>query len=64
MGVGMRLVRPLEAMSAEDKRRAWEADVDDVVSDVKARLAEGRGVLGVADQSLPAAVEAAKKLGE
>ena len=34
-------------------------DVDDVRQDVKDRLREGRGALGVADKSLPAAVEAA-----
>jgi hypothetical protein len=62
MGVGMRVVRPLAAMSADVKRRAWEADAEDVRLDVEARLKEGRGVLGVADASLPAAVEAAKKL--
>ena len=28
MGVGMRIVRPLAAMSAEDKQRVWEADVE------------------------------------
>jgi formylglycine-generating enzyme required for sulfatase activity len=64
MGVGMRVVRPLEAMSADEKKRVWEADDDDLISDVKARLKEGRGVLGISDQSLPAAVEAAEKLGE
>ena len=39
----------------------WEADVDDVRQDVNDRLREGRGAIGVADQSLPAAVEAAEK---
>ena len=64
MGVGLRVLRPLAAMSADEKKHAWEADVDDMISDVKARLKEGRGVLGISDQSLPAAVEAAEKLGE
>jgi formylglycine-generating enzyme required for sulfatase activity len=64
MGVGMRLVRPLAAMSADDKRRAWDVDVADTKRDVGARLQEGRGVLGVADPALPAAVEAAKQLGQ
>jgi sulfatase modifying factor 1 len=62
LGVGMRLVRPLKAMSDEDKRRVWEADVDELRSDVKSRLKEGRGALGVADPTLPAAVQAAEKL--
>ncbi len=64
MGVGLRIVRPLAGMSADDKQRAWEIDAADTRQDVTARLKEGRGVLGVADPSLPAAVEAAKKLGE
>jgi hypothetical protein len=64
MGVGLRLVRPLSRMSEETKRRAWEPDVDATRRDVRIRVKEGRGVLGIADQSLPAAVEAAEKLGE
>jgi formylglycine-generating enzyme required for sulfatase activity len=63
LGVGMRLVRPLRPMSDEDKRRVWEADVDDLRGDVKSRLREGRGALGVADPSLPQAVKAAEQLG-
>jgi formylglycine-generating enzyme required for sulfatase activity len=60
--VGMRIVRPLEPLTAEEKQRVWEADIEDVRQDVKDRLHEGRGAIGVADQSLPAAVEAAEKL--
>ena len=40
----------------------WEADVDDLREDVGDRLREGRGVIGVADKDLPAAIEAAEKL--
>jgi hypothetical protein len=64
MGVGMRLVRPLKGLSDEDEQKAWEADVDDLRTDVKARLKEGRGALGNADDDLPEAIEAAKKLDE
>jgi formylglycine-generating enzyme required for sulfatase activity len=64
MGVGMRLVRPLAPMSPETRRRAWDAEVEYIRNEVVLRLKEGRGVLGVADQSLPAAVEAAEKLSE
>jgi hypothetical protein len=38
--------------------------VDDVRQDVRDRLREGRGALGIADKSLPAAVEAAEKLNK
>jgi hypothetical protein len=64
MGVGMRLVRPLADLSEEDKQRAWEMDVDELRTDVKARLREGRGALGTADEKLPQAIEAAGKLDE
>ena len=63
-GVGMRIVRPLKPMSADDKKRVWDPDVDEIRQDVRDRLREGRGALGVADEQLPAAVEAAEKLGE
>ena len=62
MGVGMRVVRGLAPLSAEDKVRVWDADVDDLRTDVRDRLKEGRGVLGVADPGLPAALEAAEAL--
>jgi sulfatase modifying factor 1 len=62
--VGMRIVRPLTPLTAEEKKRVWEADVDDVRQDVKDRLREGRGAIGVANESLPAAVEAAEKLNK
>lgn len=63
-GVGMRIIRPLKPLSADEKKQVWEADVDDVRQDVKDRLREGRGALGIADKSLPAAVEAAEKLNK
>jgi hypothetical protein len=57
-------MRPLKPLSAEEKKRVWEADIDDVRQDVMDRLREGRGAIGVADESLPAAVKAAEKLNE
>jgi formylglycine-generating enzyme required for sulfatase activity len=63
-GVGMRIMRPLKPMSAEDKQRVWEADVDDIRQDVRDRMREGRGALGVADRELPAAIEAAAELNQ
>jgi formylglycine-generating enzyme required for sulfatase activity len=61
-GVGMRIVRPLAPMSADEKQRVWQADVDDLRQDVRDRLREGRGALGVADESLPSAIKAAESL--
>jgi formylglycine-generating enzyme len=60
----MRLVRPLKPMSDEDKKRVWEIDDEELAADVKARLDEGRGAVGVASPTLPEAVKAAEKLGE
>ena len=60
MGVGMRVVRPLAPLTADEQKRVWEADVDACASDVKTRLNEGRGALGIADPTLPAAIEAAR----
>jgi formylglycine-generating enzyme required for sulfatase activity len=61
-GVGMRILRPLKPLSAEVKKRVWDADVDDLRQDVQDRMREGRGALGKADQKLPAAIEAAEQL--
>lgn len=61
-GVGMRIVRPLEPLTAEDKKRAWDADEESLEQDVRDRLKEGRGILGRANQTLPAAAVAAEKL--
>jgi formylglycine-generating enzyme len=62
MGVGMRIVRPLAAMDEGLRKRAWEADTDSLREDVEDRLREGRGAVGTANETLPAAVEAAKRL--
>ncbi|MEX0642700.1 MAG: SUMF1/EgtB/PvdO family nonheme iron enzyme [Pirellulales bacterium] len=61
-GVGMRIIRPLAPLTADEKKRVWEPDVEDVRQDVQDRLLEGRGALGIADKTLPAAIEAAEKL--
>jgi hypothetical protein len=51
-------------MSADDKKRVWDPDVEEIQQDVRDRLREGRGALGMADEKLPAAVQAAEKLNE
>jgi formylglycine-generating enzyme required for sulfatase activity len=60
--VGMRIMRPLKPLTAEEKQKVWEADVDDIRQDVQDRLREGRGAMGKADEKLPAAIEAAEQL--
>jgi formylglycine-generating enzyme len=64
LGVGMRLVRPLKPLSEEDQKRVWDADIDRTRREVKVRLNEGRGALGRPDATLPAAVEAARRLSD
>jgi sulfatase modifying factor 1 len=60
--VGMRIVRPLEPLSPTERRRVWDADIESVRVDVRDRLQEGRGAMGIADPDLPAAAAAAEKL--
>ena len=43
-GVGIRLLRPLKQMTAEQRTKSWEAVVDELKMDVEIRLEEGRGV--------------------
>jgi formylglycine-generating enzyme required for sulfatase activity len=62
--VGMRIMRPLQPLTADEKKHVWEADIEEVRQDVNDRLREGRGAIGVADESLPAAVKAAEKLNK
>jgi formylglycine-generating enzyme len=60
--VGMRIIRPLATMTAEEKRRVWDADVESVREDVQDRLKEGRGVIGIPSPTLPAAAKAVDEL--
>lgn len=60
--VGMRIIRPLEPLTVEEKARVWEADVESIRRDVRDRLQEGRGAAGVADEQLPAAAQAAERI--
>jgi formylglycine-generating enzyme required for sulfatase activity len=55
-GVGFRLFRPLHEPQRDMKLKFWEADAEDIQADVEARLLEGRGVLGLVDPELPAAI--------
>lgn len=64
MGVGMRVVRPLAGIPAGQRERVWDAEVEDVADDVRARLQEGRGARGVATPMLPEAIKAAEALSE
>ena len=56
-GVGFRLVRPLEPMSAETRAKVWNASDPVVAKSVAERLREGRGKLGPIGVELPAVLE-------
>ncbi|MBA63126.1 MAG: transcriptional regulator [Planctomycetaceae bacterium] len=59
LGVGMRLVRPLdEGLTMKDKEEFWKADVQVIVDDVNFRIdEEGRGARGFVDKLLPKAIK-------
>jgi sulfatase modifying factor 1 len=54
LGVGMRIVRPLEEPALADRRRWWDADIDSIRDDVDSRMNEGRGARAIVDPQLPA----------
>ena len=56
-GVGFRLLRPLKPLTAEDRKRFWEAGVDDLKMDIQIRLEEGRGVRENAGKDLQQAIK-------
>ena len=56
-GVGFRLLRSPEKLSRTEKEKFWKIDNADIASDVKDRLEEGRGVVGLVDKDLPAAIK-------
>ncbi len=57
LGVGMRVVRPLEPLDQATKQLVWEADFEDLQLDVEDRMAEGRGAKAVANPMLPQAIK-------
>ncbi len=59
--IGFRVIRPLNPPDPEDRYRYWKADCDEVKEDVADRVLEGRGVKGLVDPELPAAVERLKR---
>lgn len=62
LGVGLRLMRPLNAPTAVAERaKFWDADLEAIVEHVEDRIdKEGRGARGVADRDLPKAIEMLK----
>ncbi len=56
-GVGFRMVRPLHAPTKQAMAKYWDPDHPDIEFDIDGRLSEGRGVLGLVDPDLPAAIK-------
>ena len=58
-GVGFRIISPLDVpASPEEKARFWEADHPWIIRTVKNRIeTNGKGSLGIADPSLPDAIQ-------
>jgi len=63
LGVGMRIIRPLNPAPTADREKYWKADISLVQEDVDFRIdEEGRGARGFVDEKLPSAIEMLKKL--
>ena len=57
-GIGFRVVRPLKAPETKtDRERYWAVDDEDTKDGVDNRMQEGRGVYGLVDPDLPAAIK-------
>jgi sulfatase modifying factor 1 len=59
LGVGMRIVRPLELPEPGARRRWWDADIESIRDDIASRMNEGRGARAVVDPRLPADAKSA-----
>lgn len=59
--IGFRMIRPLKSVERKAMTRFWAIDNEETNDDVEGRVSEGRGVYGLVDKALPAAV---KKLDE
>lgn len=53
MGVGFRVVRPLEPLTPELAKRFWEIDHEEIAQDVQTRIDGGRAKLGPVNRQLP-----------
>jgi sulfatase modifying factor 1 len=54
LGVGFRIIRPLNPPAQTERPKYWEADIKQIQDDVRFRIdKEGRGARGVADPTLP-----------
>ncbi|RLS66555.1 MAG: formylglycine-generating enzyme family protein [Planctomycetota bacterium] len=59
LGIGMRIVRPLNVPDKAQRRRWWNADIDSIRADTNGRILQGRGARGIVDPQLPDEVKKA-----
>ncbi|PQO43435.1 formylglycine-generating enzyme family protein [Blastopirellula marina] len=59
--VGFRVIRPLRTLPSAEMARYWEPSAEETKLDIAERLKNRRGVSGLVDQQLPAAIEQAEK---
>jgi hypothetical protein len=58
LSVGFRPIRPLAEPPLAEKKKFWDADIDQIQEDVDHRIDnEGRGSRGIASPELPAAIK-------
>ena len=62
-GVGFRVFRPLKPMDEATRKKAWDADNEEIEFDVADRLQEGRGTRTATDIRLPAALDELESAG-
>jgi formylglycine-generating enzyme len=61
-GIGFRVLRPLQEPKEKAARlKYWEIDAEETREGVENRMQEGRGVLGLVDKDLPAAIKELEK---
>jgi formylglycine-generating enzyme required for sulfatase activity len=56
-GVGFRIFRSYKPLAKDKITKFWEPQAEDTLLDVKSRIDEGRGGLGLVDPDLPAAIK-------
>ncbi len=55
--VGFRVIRPLRPVATPERHRFWDPDAERLKSAIDNRMEEGRGIYGLVDPDLPAALE-------
>ena len=59
--IGLRVVRPLQPMTEAQSRKFWEPLDEETQQDVRDRVNEGRGAIGIVSRQLMEAIAADRK---